>query len=131
VVQLKNYVLIGASAFIIEYAIFYVLNELTGVELFIAQSISFLAGLTVSFLGSRLVTFRAKPGGEHALKSSTQAISFLSLGLFNLVMSNLVIYVLTQKVLLDPLLAKVIVMGLIVVWNYLIFNMIIFRVVKK
>lgn len=131
IVKIRNYLLVGAAAFAIEYGSFTLMEVYLDVSLVAMQSASFLAGLLISFLGSRYITFSAKTNERHTRSGRVQALSVLGLGLFNLFATNLIIYVLVQEMGITALLAKVIVMGLVVVWNFAIFNRIIFKTTRS
>lgn len=125
-VRVRNYIIVGGSAFLIEYSVFIFLDKTLQVSLLAAQSISFLSGLVISFLGSRYVTFASRQG-RNSHKRHVQILSFLGLGLFNLVASNGIIYILVINLSLPSVFAKILVMGFIVIWNYLIFSRLIFK----
>lgn len=121
--SLHFYLLFGLLAFSVEYLSFVLLVKIT--LLLVAQSISFLCGLVVSFLGNRTVTFKASGTYEHTAKS--QLWRYVLLASINLLLSNGLIYLLVENLDIFSLYAKIMVMVLIVTWNYIIFNKIIFR----
>ena len=121
--QFRVYVCVGSSAFVIEYVIFTILNHLD-VYVAVSQSTSFLAGFVISFLGSRLLTFKS---ASFALSQSSQLWRYMMLAAVNLLLSNIVIYVLIQGLHIYPSVSKILVMAMIILWNYAIFSRIIFR----
>ena len=54
--RFSSYILVGISAFLVEYISFFVLITLAS-QLLVAQSLSFLLGLTINFYGKRNHTF--------------------------------------------------------------------------
>lgn len=122
--KLSSYFLIGIMAFLTEYISFLLLIT-TFSKLFIAQTISFMFGLMVSFFGNRNITFMKKE--KYALSGNSQVVRYAVLAVCNLLLTNVLIYLLVDKAGVDPAVAKVFVMGSVVTWNYLIFSKVIFR----
>lgn len=121
-----NYLIIGGTAFGVEYTAFIALQALS-IDLLISQAASFSMGLLVSFLGNRFITFSTGDRENYYLNKKAQFGLYLTLAGCNLVLSTVIIYVLVNHLLIIPAVAKIIVMAMIVSWNYLIFNKIIFR----
>lgn len=122
--KIRNYVMIGGLAAIVEYTSFFIIYSVLPVVV-VAQTLSFMLGLVVSFTGSRRYTFSSQRAYHHSTK--TQMVTYLSLALVNLVISNLLIYVLVHGVAIMPLVAKIIVMGCVALWNFVIFNKFVFK----
>jgi putative flippase GtrA len=118
-----RYLLVGGAAFVTEYGLFLIIYYLLHTDIYIANSISFLCGLSVSFTFNRGWAFNS---GSFRHKKHHQLAMYTVLALFNLLLTNLLIGLL-KKHGLDPKLAKVVVMCLIVVWNFLLFKGLIFR----
>lgn len=122
--KITSYILVGGLAFATEFTVFLALYE-TFSNLLLAQSLSFLAGLLVSFLGNRNITFVSRKE-TYALNASRQLIGYVVLALVNLALTNIVIHLLIDGAQVPAVVAKVLVMMMVVTWNYLIFNKIIF-----
>lgn len=116
------YVLIGVVAFTVEYLVFVGLFHVIN-SLLVAQSLSFISGLLISFFGNKNVTFNSTE--QYQLSSVSQLWRYLVLALTNLLLSNLVIQLLVQYIPAE--IAKLFVMGVIIAWNYIIFNRVIFK----
>lgn len=116
------YVLIGIVAFTVEYVVFVGLFHVIN-SLIVAQSLSFISGLLISFFGNKNVTFNSTE--QYQLSSVSQLWRYLVLALTNLLLSNLVIQLLVQYIPAE--IAKLFVMGVIIAWNYIIFNRVIFK----
>ena len=127
--ELITYVFVGGSAFVVEYGVFYVINDHSGslfkLNLFAAQTISFCCGLLVSFFGNKLITFSHTR--DRSKKSANQFAQYASLAVINLLLTNVLIYLLVSGASIPALFAKVMVMALIVSWNFVIFKKIIFK----
>ena len=122
--KLSSYILIGIAAFLTEY-ISFLLIITTISKLLVAQTISFLMGLIISFFGNRNITFMKTD--SYALSGHSQLWRYVLLALCNLLLTNALIYLLVHKAGIDPVIAKVLVMGSVVAWNYLIFSKVIFK----
>jgi putative flippase GtrA len=118
-----RYLVSGGSAFFLEYGSFFVLLNLLHVQLYLANSLSFALGLSVSFLLNRNWTFKKE---TYHRKSHHQFVMYLLLALLNLFMTNLIIGSL-KHFGLSPLVGKIIAMGLIIGWNFSLFNKVIFK----
>lgn len=116
--------MIGTLAFVAEYISFFLLISATP-QLLVAQSLSFLIGLAVSFHGNRSLTFNQSD--SYKLGGRSQLWRYLLLALFNLLLTNVLIYSIVNHLVIDPVFAKLFVMGLVVAWNYLIFSKFIFK----
>ena len=126
--KLSSYVLVGLAAFSTEYISFIILIALFP-SLLVAQTVSFLLGLIVSFSGNRSITFK-RNSDSFALSGRSQLWRYSLLATVNLVFTNIFIYLLVDKISIDPVIAKVLVMVSVVVWNYILFNKVIFRANK-
>lgn len=124
-----SYISMGVLAFLSEYITFYVLwgaskNVVT------AQTISFLIGLTISFLGSRNLTFKAHKLQGYRYSDRAQIFQFTVLGLVNLFITNIGMVTIINHLHVDPYFSKLIMMGGVAGWNYLLFNWVIFKSLK-
>ncbi len=125
--QKLRYLFVGGTAFAVEYSTFALLNAI-GSNINVAQSLSFLCGLAVSFLGNRLFAFRNMTTHDYVHDTHKQSFYFLMLGITNLLVSNLLIAILAGSFLLHPLIAKIIVVALVAIWNFILFKKVIFKV---
>lgn len=127
--KIIKYLIVGGMAFVTEYLIFLLLIQvfLFPNALTVAQTVSFVAGLLISFFGNKIITFK---DSEYRYKhtSASQFLKYLVLAGINLMLTNVFLYVLTNEFGLVPLVAKVAVMLAVVAWNFLIFQKFIFKV---
>lgn len=120
--QKIRYVVVGGSSFAVEFALFAVLTK-AGANLFVANSLSFLAGLCMSFWLHKQWSF----AGDHKLKTSHQFVSYATLAGANLLLTNLIIGLLVTIVHVPELGAKVLTMLVIVIWNFFFMSRLIFK----
>jgi len=119
---------VGLCAFLVEYGCFVILHR-SGSVIIVAQTVSFIAGLLVSFLGNRLVTFNDRK--DYSFSSSSQLWRYSILAVLNLVLTNWLIHLLVDRASVNPYVAKVIVMASVVIWNYAIYSKYIFKNDRK
>ena len=122
--QFIKYVIVGSTAFFTEYCLFLLLPHNTSSSLVVAQTMSFSAGLVISFLGNRTLTF--KEGGQYKHAPRAQFMRYLLLAVVNIFLTNISITLLV-KFGISASIAKLMVMVLVVAWNFVIFQKIIFR----
>jgi putative flippase GtrA len=121
--KFARYLLVGGSAFLVEYGSFFILYQLFNFQIYVANSISFCLGLLISFLFNRGWAF--KPTQSYKMHVHHQLAAYISLAFFNLVMTNVIIGGL-KAAGLDPRLGKIAAMFFVAAWNFLIFRALIF-----
>ena len=125
--QLLRYILVGGSAFVTEYLLFILLMHALTVngKLTYAQTLSFMGGLVVSFMGNRSITF-SHHDAEYKHTRMNQFSKYVVLALINLLVTNVLIYVLVNSAGILPFVAKIEVMVAVACWNFVIFKKLIF-----
>jgi putative flippase GtrA len=119
--KLVRFLVSGGSAALVEYCTFLFLGSTFHINIFFANSLSFLCGLIVSFLLNKRWVFRSKK------KTYGEFIRYFILALVNLAISNIAIDLLVNGVHLKQFIAKIYVMMIIALWNYIIFSKLIFH----
>lgn len=117
-----KYLLTGAGSFVFEYSSFVLLMWIFEL-LVLANVISFIVGLLVSFYIQHAWTFKA----DYKHTKRRQFAGYVTLALINIVLTSAVVYVLVTFGGVVPAIAKIISMVLMVTWNFAILNRIIFR----
>lgn len=116
-----KYGLFGAISAAAEFVTFIVLIIATDAKhTYIAATISFLAGLMLSFVFNKFFVFK---NSKEVRKAET--VQFLVLGLMNSQVSSFITYALAF--ILPQVFAKIVTIGLVAGWNYLLMNFIIFK----
>jgi putative flippase GtrA len=113
----------GSITFVVEYGIFYGLYVSLAWPLLLANSISFGAGLAISFMFNRMWAFKStgyKRGSHH------QAVLYAILAVTNLIMNNLIVGSLIYAGL-DAKISKIIAILTIATWNFLVYKHVIFK----
>lgn len=117
-----KFLIVGGTAFVIDYGSFYTLYFILGITLYIANSISFGLGLITSFLLNRLWTFSNR---NFTKKAHHQFGFFSALALVNLFLSNVFIGLLNH-IGISPRFGKIITIAVIAIWNYHLYKKLIF-----
>ncbi len=118
--RILRFLVSGGLAAIVEGSSFLLLHHLK-LPIILANTVSFLCGLIVSFLMNKLWVFANK--GD----TSLQLILYFTLAGVNLVLSNLIIWLLVNETPAAPLIAKIFTMIVIAAWNYAFFSKLIFK----
>jgi putative flippase GtrA len=123
VLQVLHYIFAGGVTFTVEYCIFLALFYMFSASGFVANTISFVIALGVSFSLNKLWVFRAAGNGKAWQK---QTFFYVGLSLFNLTTTNAILhYLLLFSV--PAFVAKLLVIGLVACWNFIIFRKFIFK----
>lgn len=118
-----RYLVAGGTAFATEYGVFLLLFYIVHLQaVVIANIISFIAGLIVSFTLNKTWVFK----GDHTKKVGHQFVLYMSLAGVNLLITSVAIYWLVSLGI-KAFIAKFIVIVAIAVWNFALFKTIIFR----
>ena len=117
-----KYVLSGLVSFIFEYLVFILLNIILDFNIIFSTSVSFIFGLSTSFILNKFWAFKVK----HNNKYFSQIIIYVLLAIINIFIVNILVLCLVKMGLL-PYIAKIISMVIMVFWNYLIYKNFIFK----
>jgi len=121
-----KYLIVGVTAFVTEYGVFFLLYQTTHFQLYVANSLSFICGLIVSFIFNRLWTFRE---GVFTKSTSKQITIYVILATFNLLMINVIVGIL-KHLGIDPRVGKLVGQITVVTWNFIIYRKIVFTYEK-
>lgn len=120
--KLFKFLVGGAITVSVEYVIFIVLYVLLDWNLLLANTLSFICGLGVSFLFNRSWAFSET---EYRHRGHHQAIMYAILAATNLLLNNLIVASL-EKVAVDPRIGKFVAIILVAAWNFVIYHKVIF-----
>jgi putative flippase GtrA len=118
--RILRFLVSGGLAAIVEATSFLLLNNLNR-SIVLANSVSFVCALVVSFGMNKLWVFSSKGN------VSRQFTLYFTLAAVNLAMSNLIIWLMVNEARATPLIAKILTMMIIAVWNYAFFSKLIFK----
>jgi len=118
-----RYLATGCAAALTEYLVFMVLYYLLGIDVVVANVISFLASLITGFTLHKLWVF-----GDVAVKRKTvsQAIIYGAIAAINICISSISIYFFT-RLGAPAFVVKLVLIFLVAGWNYLLFRRLVFK----
>lgn len=120
-----RYLFVGGSVYILELGVIYVAGRL-GASSIWSVTLSFAAGLLVSFVLQKFFTFGDRRTKRHILVSQFVATSLL-------VLWNLGFTIVVTKLLenvMSPMLTRTIALGITTIWNYYLYRTRIFNTQK-
>lgn len=119
--KIFKFLVSGGSAAVIEYVVFLLIHFNFQGDIIIANGLSFMCGLIVSFSLNKYWVFRSKQS------THLELIRYMILATINLLIGTFIITFLTSMTGVYPAISKLIVMVTIAVWNYILFSKIIFK----
>jgi len=121
--SLQRFVVVGVISFAVDFGLLLISHYIFNVQLQVATTGAFLAGLIINFILNKLWTFEAPKGAK---QSARQAFLYALLVVVNLIITNFVVSS-AQAMGLGPEISKPFATGFITVLNYIVYNRIIFR----
>ncbi len=121
--SLVKYLVVGVSAFVVEYLTFLVLYKAVLMPVIVSNGLSFLTGLLTSFSLNRIWTFNAK---QHQHTKSRQLQMYVLLAAVNLLLTILLVQVFIA-IGIAPGISKLVAMVATSCWNFVLFKLAIFK----
>lgn len=122
--QSLRYIVVGGTAFILEYGSFLGLYYLLNMQIVPSNAASFLFGLSVSFYLNKFWAFKSD---KHLLSKYSQVVIYGVIAAFNVVVSSIGASLLVRNLDVPAFIAKVLLIMLIAIWNFLLFHFLLFR----
>ncbi len=118
-----RYLVVGGSAFLAEFASFFVFFYFFNFSLISSNGLSFGCGFITNFTLNRLWTFAGQPYAKNQRQQLIRytIVAFINLGLTLLLVGTL------RAWGLDPRVAKLLAMVITSVWNFLLFQKLVFK----
>ena len=116
-----KFLISGGLAATTEYVSFLFIAIGLKTPIILANIISFMLGLCVSFILNRSWVFTSKSNVHKKL------VKYFVLAVANVAISTGMLFILNHDFFVYPAIAKLIVMALIAIWNYFIFSKLIFK----
>ena len=113
--QIIRFAFVGGSAFVIDYGILYVLNQLLGVNHLVASTISFSVSVIYNYILSTVWVFDVN---EEQTKTE-QLVVFMVLSVIGLAINNLIIWIFVDNCGMYIMWAKVIATAVVMVYNFI------------
>jgi putative flippase GtrA len=115
-VQLFRYTFVGGVAFVVDFALLFILTDYVKWYYQWSAAVSFVAGLTVNYLLSIRWVFHATNTRRSHL---VDFLLFAMVGLIGLLLNALIIYVCTELLGVYYLLSKIVSTIIVFLWNFL------------
>ena len=112
--QLGRYVLVGGSAFVVDFGA-YCWLEYIGIHYLLVGIISFVAGFLFNFLVSRWMIFRQTTDKKI---NASEVVSVLIISLIGLTLTEGLLFIGTDLLNLDFRLSKIAASIIVLFWNY-------------
>lgn len=116
-----RFLVVGGGSAVVELTLFQLLVR-AGSPASVANVLSFVVGLLLSFTGYRLWSF----AGDHTVSGRAQFAAYLGLALVNVTITSTAIHLLVSAGVV-PLVAKLSCMAAVTTWNYLLLNRLVFQ----
>ena len=120
--QVIRYALVSALALVVDFGLLVFLKQVAGLPVLLANTISFVAGLVVTFIFSRTWVFHQRKISSPALEFGLFAL----VGVTGLALNDLIVWA-GVALSLDYRLAKVAAAGIGFCWNFLLRKFLIYR----
>jgi putative flippase GtrA len=114
-----KYLLIGGSAFVVEYLLFLLLR--TFLHYILANVIVYTIMFWCVFLANKYINFKIR---DNFLK---QLLRYTILYFINLVITNLLLYLLSEYFMVDTAIGKFFVSGVACLWNFALYKLVIYK----
>ena len=128
--QLKNttrqillYLIVGAFATIVEWAVFYILDFRCGMHYTMSVALAFILSTFANWTFGRLILFHRTSTGL-----SKELTSIYLTSIVGLLLNLLIMFILIEKIQLNEMISKIISTGLVFFWNFLIRKLVIYKI---
>lgn len=114
-IQLIRFGIVGAIAFLIDYAIMIALTELAGINYLISSGISFTISVIVNYILSVTLVFKRKKDAN----KSKEFIIFVCLSVVGLGLNQLLMYIQVDLLSIYYMIAKIVATAVVMVYNFI------------
>ena len=121
--QFFRYVFVGGIATIVDWSILFLLTDIVSIYYLFYACFSFLAGLIVNFLLSKLMVFKTE---EAKVNGVLEFVAYAIIGAVGLGLTELIMFGFTDCLKFHYMMSKAIATAMTLVWNYIARNRIIY-----
>lgn len=121
--QFLLYLIVGALATIVEWAVFYILDIRCGMHYTLSVALAFILSTFANWTFGRLILFHRTDAGL-----SKELISIYLTSIVGLLFNLLIMFILIEKIRLDEMISKIIATVLVFSWNFLIRKLVIYKI---
>ena len=114
--QFFRYAFVGGIATIVDWSTLFLLTDIVSIYYLFSARFSFLAGLIVNFLLSKLMVFKTE---EAKVNGVLEFVAYAIIGAVGLGLTELIMLGFTDFLKLHYMMSKVIATVMTLVWNYI------------
>ena len=114
--QFFRYAFVGGIATIVDWSTLFLLTDIVSIYYLFSACFSFLAGLIVNFLLSKLMVFKTE---EAKVNGVLEFVAYAIIGAVGLGLTELIMLGFTDFLKLHYMMSKVIATVMTLVWNYI------------
>ena len=120
--QLALYVIVGGLATVVEWAAFYIFNEMCAINYMIATALAFIISTFANWAFGKIILFKEK---QNVLKELAK-IYLTSIA--GLLMNLLIMWIAVNLIGINEMISKIIATGIVFLWNFFIRKFLIYKV---
>jgi putative flippase GtrA len=117
-----KFCIVGTSGMVIDFGTTWVLKERVKINKYIANSAGFISAASSNYFLNRTWTFE-----DHNPEIATQYLSFILISFLGLGINNLIIYILNDRFKYNFYLSKLFAIAVVTIWNFLMNFLFTFR----
>ena len=113
--QIIRFGLVGGSAFIIDFAVLWLLTDIVGLNYLVSNGISFTASVIYNYILSTVWVFEVKQEKNKVI----ELIVFIILSAIGLGLNQLLMWLAVDKMAINYMISKVVATGIVMVYNFI------------
>lgn len=113
--QIFRFLIIGGTAFIIDYALLYILTEYFDIYYLISSTISFIVSLLFNYIASIKWVFETKEEDSQTKKLTI----FITLSIIGLGINQLIMWTLSDLLTIYYMISKIVATAVVMCWNFI------------
>lgn len=122
IIQFLLYIIVGAGATIVEWLVFYVLNQLLTVHYSVATAAAFLFSTFANWLLGKILLFH----GNYKCVQELAKIYLVSV--IGLCMNLLIMWITVEYIKMHEMISKIAATGIVFIWNFIIRKCVIYKI---
>lgn len=113
--QIFRFLIIGGTAFVIDYALLYILTEYFDIYYLISSTISFIVSLIFNYIASIKWVFETKEEDSQTKKFTI----FITLSIIGLGINQLIMWTLSDLLTIYYMISKIVATAVVMCWNFI------------
>ncbi len=120
--QFILYLIVGGLATIVEWAVFYLLDNIMAINYMIATAIAFIISTFANWLFGRIILF------QKTQNTAKEIIKIYLTSIAGLIMNLLIMWIAIETFHMNEMLSKIIATCIVFFWNFLIRKLFIYKI---